>query len=458
MCGIVGLHLRTPISTPGSASCSPACSARCRTAARTPPGSQSTATPVVAPGTCTVSVLDARRRPMAATRSAQDLGEPVVRGHRRSADAPRSNVARGLPRHCGLPYARPCPDALVIGFGEDLAVLKGVGHPATWPTALRPAPGAGLAGRRAHADGDRVGRNAGRVPPVRRRARSVPGAQRLLPQLPHDPPRPHGPGYDASTPRTTPRSVPASWRSASRTASTSRPRSRSSVGRSTASTRCSSRTATRSRSSATRSPASRPSSPRPTTGWRWPRSTARWSACPASSRPHLRARARAGLRMDTLTPQSGHHDDRTRFDLTTTTLREVNARCTPRPWPRLRRSATRTASTASRSASTPRSVTVDGHVGYYAAGMNQQAEVIIDGNVGIGVAENMMSGVRSGDRQRLAVRRRDGRTAACWSSTATRRPLRHLDEGHRHRRRRQRRPHERLHGPGRAARRPRRRR
>jgi glutamate synthase domain-containing protein 3 len=40
----------------------------------------------------------------------------------------------------------------------------------------------------------------------------------------------------------------------------------------------------------------------------------------------------------------------------------------------------------------PVSITVDGHVGYYAAGMNQQAEITIEGNAGTGVAENMMSG------------------------------------------------------------------
>lgn len=38
------------------------------------------------------------------------------------------------------------------------------------------------------------------------------------------------------------------------------------------------------------------------------------------------------------------------------------------------------------------SITVGGHVGYYAAGMNQRAEITIDGNAGVGVAENMMSG------------------------------------------------------------------
>lgn len=41
----------------------------------------------------------------------------------------------------------------------------------------------------------------------------------------------------------------------------------------------------------------------------------------------------------------------------------------------------------------PVTVTVNGHVGYYAAGMNQQAEITIHGNAGTGVAENMMSGV-----------------------------------------------------------------
>jgi glutamate synthase domain-containing protein 3 len=41
---------------------------------------------------------------------------------------------------------------------------------------------------------------------------------------------------------------------------------------------------------------------------------------------------------------------------------------------------------------TPIDVTIDGHVGYYCGGMNQQASVTINGNAGTGVAENMMSG------------------------------------------------------------------
>ena len=37
-------------------------------------------------------------------------------------------------------------------------------------------------------------------------------------------------------------------------------------------------------------------------------------------------------------------------------------------------------------------ITVDGHGGYYYGGMNKQARIVINGNVGPGVAENMMSG------------------------------------------------------------------
>ncbi len=40
----------------------------------------------------------------------------------------------------------------------------------------------------------------------------------------------------------------------------------------------------------------------------------------------------------------------------------------------------------------PYEVEINGHVGYYCGGMNQQATVRISGNCGVGVAENMMSG------------------------------------------------------------------
>jgi methylamine---glutamate N-methyltransferase subunit B len=41
----------------------------------------------------------------------------------------------------------------------------------------------------------------------------------------------------------------------------------------------------------------------------------------------------------------------------------------------------------------PYEVEIDGHVGYYCAGMNKVATVRVHGNCGVGVAENMMSGV-----------------------------------------------------------------
>jgi methylamine---glutamate N-methyltransferase subunit B len=37
-------------------------------------------------------------------------------------------------------------------------------------------------------------------------------------------------------------------------------------------------------------------------------------------------------------------------------------------------------------------VEIDGHVGYYCGGMNKQATIVVKGNAGQGVAENMMSG------------------------------------------------------------------
>ena len=40
----------------------------------------------------------------------------------------------------------------------------------------------------------------------------------------------------------------------------------------------------------------------------------------------------------------------------------------------------------------PITVEIDGHVGYYCAGMNQAATIVVRGNAGVGVAENMMSG------------------------------------------------------------------
>ena len=40
----------------------------------------------------------------------------------------------------------------------------------------------------------------------------------------------------------------------------------------------------------------------------------------------------------------------------------------------------------------PMEVSINGHVGYYCAGMNMEANITINGNAGVGVGENMMSG------------------------------------------------------------------
>lgn len=41
----------------------------------------------------------------------------------------------------------------------------------------------------------------------------------------------------------------------------------------------------------------------------------------------------------------------------------------------------------------PVQIEIDGHVGYYCAGMNERATVIVHGHAGTGLAENIMSGV-----------------------------------------------------------------
>ena len=41
----------------------------------------------------------------------------------------------------------------------------------------------------------------------------------------------------------------------------------------------------------------------------------------------------------------------------------------------------------------PVTVEIDGHAGYYCGGMNKEATIILNGNAGQGVAENMMSGM-----------------------------------------------------------------
>ena len=85
------------------------------------------------------------------------------------------------------------------------------------------------------------------------------------------------------------------------------------------------------------------------------------------------------------------------FDLATGALRQLNQRLhdlTPEtartPWRILN---PRGAHAVAAGVDAPVQIDIDGHVGYYCAGMNQQAEITVHGMVGVGVAENMMSGV-----------------------------------------------------------------
>jgi glutamate synthase domain-containing protein 3 len=86
------------------------------------------------------------------------------------------------------------------------------------------------------------------------------------------------------------------------------------------------------------------------------------------------------------------------FDLATNPRRELNARLhalagseQPQPahWRVVNPSGAHALAVG---LDAPVTVEIDGHVGYYCAGMNKQATVRIHGNAGVGVAENIMSG------------------------------------------------------------------
>ena len=83
------------------------------------------------------------------------------------------------------------------------------------------------------------------------------------------------------------------------------------------------------------------------------------------------------------------------FDLAVTPLRDVNAALhaiedsSPRHWRVLN---PRGAHALAVGIDAPIEVEIEGHAGYYCAGMNKQATVRVHGNVGVGCAENIMSG------------------------------------------------------------------
>jgi glutamate synthase domain-containing protein 3 len=83
------------------------------------------------------------------------------------------------------------------------------------------------------------------------------------------------------------------------------------------------------------------------------------------------------------------------FDLARQPLRELNAALhaiddsSPRHWRVLN---PRGAHALAVGIDAPVEVEIEGHAGYYCAGMNKEATVRVHGNVGVGCAENIMSG------------------------------------------------------------------
>jgi methylamine---glutamate N-methyltransferase subunit B len=84
------------------------------------------------------------------------------------------------------------------------------------------------------------------------------------------------------------------------------------------------------------------------------------------------------------------------IDLAAVPLRELNATL-HRLRPDTNRTSWRIANPRGRHSvavgvDAPVTIEIDGHVGYYCAGMNKLSTVIVNGNAGVGVAENIMSG------------------------------------------------------------------
>jgi methylamine---glutamate N-methyltransferase subunit B len=113
----------------------------------------------------------------------------------------------------------------------------------------------------------------------------------------------------------------------------------------------------------------------------------------ASARGRLRLGAREGLRA----PAAAEATAAEVVDLAVTPLRELNQRLHdlagggpgPRGWRVLNPNG---AHAVACGLDAEVEVEIEGHVGYYCAGMNKRAVVRVHGNAGTGVAENMMSG------------------------------------------------------------------
>ncbi len=84
------------------------------------------------------------------------------------------------------------------------------------------------------------------------------------------------------------------------------------------------------------------------------------------------------------------------IDLSKTSLREVNSRLQKLPKDTNERLWKLTSVHGEHACAVgltqPIEVQIDGHIGYYCGGMNQNATIVINGQCGVGLAENIMSG------------------------------------------------------------------
>ena len=112
------------------------------------------------------------------------------------------------------------------------------------------------------------------------------------------------------------------------------------------------------------------------------------------------------------------------FDLAVTPLRELNAALHAAAGDsegRWRVLNPRGAHAVAVGVDAPLEIDVEGHVGYYCAGMNKQATVHVHGNAGVGLAENIMSGsviVDGSASQSAAATGRGGLVVVRGSSAA----------------------------------------
>ena len=90
--------------------------------------------------------------------------------------------------------------------------------------------------------------------------------------------------------------------------------------------------------------------------------------------------------------KTAHEARNTSLDMSSLSLRQVNETLQKAEEGAFFVANPRGAHALAAGLTTPIDVTVEGHVGYYCGGMNQQASITINGNAGTGVAENMMSG------------------------------------------------------------------